>query len=102
MNSQDVIGVLCMAVASAFWGCAARAPGAGLPNLTNQNVCEYACKNLDALECPEARPTRAGRSCAQMCTRLAAAMVSEFDAECTAKATSKTTVRVCGVRCGKE
>jgi hypothetical protein len=59
--------------------------------------CEVACAHLAAVQCPEARPSKAGRSCPDICARGQA--LEELPTACLSRANTVTAVRACGVRC---
>ena len=57
--------------------------------------CERACKVLETLGCPEAKPTRNGASCAAVCE----ANREMLSVSCVAKAGTADDVRACHVGC---
>jgi len=60
--------------------------------------CESACARLAALHCPEAKPTKSGVACAELCARTEQRL-ENLPTTCVAGATSIPAVRACGVRC---
>lgn len=61
--------------------------------------CERACARLDALHCPEAKPTKSGVACPALCERGQA--LEGMPTSCVAGAASIPAVRACGVRCAE-
>lgn len=59
--------------------------------------CTRACARLEAVGCPEGRPSRGGVTCTSVCGRNA----DILPLACIGKATSVATVRACGVGCGR-
>lgn len=57
--------------------------------------CERACEVLETLSCPEAKPTRKGASCSQVCE----ANREMLSVNCVAKSATVDEVRACSVRC---
>ncbi len=72
------------------------------PVVPGQPGCEPACLALARLDCPEAKPSRAGASCVEICERLVASpTLGRIDTACVSGAESVDQVRTCaGVRCG--
>ena len=61
-------------------------------------TCEAACVRLAKLDCPEAKPNRAGHSCANVCEK--ASMLRDMNLGCVANASDQDSLRECqSVRC---
>lgn len=62
------------------------------------DTCEAACANYSRLQCPEARPTKGGAMCPEVCHK--AIRLVRFDLNCLANAADIDELRECGgVRC---
>lgn len=65
-----------------------------------QPGCEPACLALARLDCPEAKVTKAGTGCTEMCERILDRGLSEIDTACISGASNPAEVRTCpGIRC---
>lgn len=60
--------------------------------------CYRACKKLEQLGCPEAKPTAAGATCLQVCQNIESSAVVTMDPECVAGAESCRIASACGSR----
>lgn len=61
-------------------------------------TCEAACATLARLDCPEAKPNRAGLSCPEVCER--ASLLRDMHLGCVANASDQDSLRECqSVRC---
>lgn len=58
--------------------------------------CYRACKKLEQLGCPEAKPTAAGATCTQVCVNTESSGVVTMGPECVAGAESCSIARNCG------
>lgn len=61
--------------------------------------CERACAHLAAFRCPEAKPTKTGVSCPDLCER--GQTLEDMPTSCLAGAATLPAVRKCGVRCAE-
>lgn len=66
----------------------------------DSSLCPFACMKLDALGCPEGRPTRSGLTCEAVCVK--ATKLRTFDLACISSVASVDEIRRCdGIRCAR-
>ena len=57
--------------------------------------CYLACKQLEKLGCPEAKPTTGGATCTQVCTNVESSGVVSFNPSCVASAKNCAQAKAC-------
>lgn len=91
-----------LALASILFACAPHPPPPEAPSAllgvdASGTPCESACAHLAAFHCPEAKPTKGGVACPELCER--GQTLENMPTACLGGATSLAAVRACGVRC---
>lgn len=62
--------------------------------------CAVACAHLEALGCPESKPSRIGEDCKTVCERVQASRMSWIDLACISAAPDSHAASLCeGIRC---
>jgi hypothetical protein len=72
-----------------------------MPACADSDLCCQACAVLARLGCEEARPSRLGASCMDVCKGANDTGVVPLPTGCVARASDVAAVRTCGVRCAQ-
>lgn len=87
------IALLVLAACSGSTTCRLTSP---TPSPTRPPSCEDACARLDELDCPAAKPTPNGASCAEVCTNAEKSGLALWGLSCIVTAPSCIAADACG------